>query len=400
MVDWSGFYALRAQGDQQDLISKPGGTSLIQMAAGFPDPAIFPVQAFMQATQEAIAIAGTGALQYNAPGGYEPLRDWIAQHMYTQVRLSQEHVLLLHGSQQGLELVAKLLVDPGDWVVVEGPTFHGALGVFKGAGARIATVPMEPEGMAPDSLEAVIRELADQHSLPKFIYTIPTFHNPTGYTMNLERRLRLLEVAGTYGIPVVEDAPYNSLYYDATPPPPTLLELAGPQRVIHLGTFSKTLFPGARVGWMVADAAVIKKVWGWKHLADTCSSGIMQRVVHTLCTNGSLEANIAQAKALYRAKRDALLTGFENIPAGAVCSRPAGGFFAWLTLPLGVEAHVFQEAALDHGVAIAPGTMFFTNGQGANACRLTISLPAELEIRQGASLLVQTIHRLLNTIAR
>jgi 2-aminoadipate transaminase len=393
MIRWNSLYAERARADHKDLVSGTG-RQVINMSAGFPEPSLFPVEEVPRLIQSLAAEDGKALLQYNPPAGYEPLRAWIAKHSSTQdTRIETEQVLLTHGAQQGLDVVAKLLVEPGDCVLVEGPSFHGALWVFQAADAKIVTIPLEGEGMRLDVLEARLSELHEQGGLPKFIYTIPTFHNPTGYTATLERRLGLLELAERFGVPIVEDVPYNDLWYDAAPPP-TLLELAGPERVIQVGTFSKTLCPALRVGWMIGPAGLIQKARHFKHIADTCSSGILQRVAYRLIQEGFWEHNVSRARELYRAKRDALTEAFAtlNVP-GVTCTVPSGGFFAWMKLPEGISSQKFQQFALEHGVSIAASPMFFADGKDAGACRLTISFPSPEQIRQGTAKLGEAMQR-------
>lgn len=394
MVDWGNLYAERAQHDQKDLVSGVGNT-IIQMAAGFPEPSLFPVQEISKVVTELLSTKQEDILQYNAPGGYEPLRTWISERVAPELHLQVQQVLLTHGAQQGLDIITKILVDPGDWILVEAPSFHGALWVFQAAGARVCSISVDSQGIILEELETKLQEMSNQNCLPKFIYTIPTFHNPTGYTATLERRHGMLKLAGQYGIPIIEDVPYNALWYDISPPP-TLLELSGTEQVIQLGTFSKTLCPALRVGWMIGSHEIMKKAWHFKHIADTCSNGLMQHVVYQLCLNGFLDWNISRAREIYRAKRDALEKAFShsNLPE-VTCSKPNGGFFAWLQLPEKLSSTKVQQLAFKNGVAVAAAPMFFLDRSMDNACRLTISFSSAEEIEVGVIKLLETIHSLL-----
>jgi len=389
-MDWSSVMAERTRHDHRNLVSG-SSSSIIQMAGGFPEPELFPADDWLKATSAVLQSRGADALQYNNPAGHEPLRDWISRRVSGSTAINADHILLTHGAQQGIDLVAKLLIDPGDRIIVEQPSFHGALWVFQAAGATIVPVPIEKQGIDLNVLEERLRESEKLRMLPKFIYTIPTFHNPTGYTATLERRIALLELAERYGVPVIEDVPYNELWYDA-PPPPTLFELSNGDSVIQLGTFSKTLCPSIRVGWIVGAKEFIRKAVHFKHIADTCSNQLMQLISYEWCVSGLLDQNIGKARDIYRIKRDALSKTFLNaqIP-GIECTAPGGGFFAWLRLPKGISGTVIQEAALRHGVAIAASPMFDAEGKADDACRLTFSYPSEIDITRGVAQLTEAI---------
>lgn len=398
MIQWNSFYAARAQGDYQNLVSTLAD-SIVQMAGGFPDERVFPGAEALEAMQSLYEQAGPALMQYAGPIGYEPLRQWVAERAGGSTPLSANHVLLTHGAQQGIDLIARMLLDPGDTVIVEAPTFHGALWVFQSHGARILSVPLEQDGMDVSCLKQMLADLARTNQLPKFIYTIPTFHNPTGYTTSLERRVAMLEICSTFGVSIVEDLPYSDIWYDA-PPLPSYLELSDHSvSVIQLGTFSKTLCPAFRVGWMIGDESFIAKTIHFKHISDTCSSLLMQRTAHELCSNGFLERNVSKARNLYRQKRDALMEALARHPIeGASCSRPGGGFFAWLTLPAGMSATVLKKHALEAGVAVAASPMFYEEEGRDHACRITFSCPQAAEIETGVGRLATAMNRLIQQI--
>ncbi|OBZ14239.1 hypothetical protein A8L34_09795 [Bacillus sp. FJAT-27264] len=387
MIPWSSLYSNRSRFIHPNLVSGSGGAS-IQLSAGYPDPSLFPLQELHAAVSAYSGMNDLSVLQYNSPGGFEPLKEVIAEK---SEKTASSNILLTQGSQQGLDLLAKVLLNPGDTVIVEAPTFHGALWVFESAEAKVVGIPVDSQGMNMIALE----EFLSSHSgvnRPKLIYTIPTFHNPTGVTMTLERRLELIRISEAYGIPILEDAPYNDLWFDSEPPP-TLLDLAGTDQILHLGTFSKTLCPSFRVGWLAASEEIISKCLHFKHIADTCSNGFIQRVVHGLHMNSFLQTNIKHAQKLYRSKRNALTEALKQIPSDKLqFQNPQGGFFAWLELGTEISAEVLQEEASKRGVLIAASPMFYQDGDGSpSACRITFSYPSESEIAEGIHILGEII---------
>lgn len=383
MILWNNLYSERSRFTHSNLVSGSDAES-IQLAAGYPDPRLFPLQDLYSVIGEYSDANEKSVLQYNSPGGFEPLKAIIAKKSEKTVL---DNILLTHGSQQGLDLLAKLLLNPGDTVIVEAPTFHGALWVFEAAQANVVGIPIDSHGMNTEYLEFYLRS-QPRDKLPKFIYTIPTFHNPTGITMSLERRTDLLRISGKYGIPLIEDAPYNDLWYDSEPPP-SLLELGGVEFVIHLGSFSKTLCPSFRVGWIAASEAVISKCLHFKHIADTCSNGLIQQVVYKLHLNDFLQNNIQRAQNMYRSKRDALSNAVKQIHIEDLhFQTPEGGFFAWLEWGNTLSAELLQKEARKRGVLIAAAPMFYKDVIHApTACRITFSYPTESEIASGLQIL-------------
>ncbi|MDQ0492827.1 aminotransferase-like domain-containing protein [Paenibacillus brasilensis] len=387
MIPWNNLYSERSRLTHSNLVSGSSDFS-IQLAAGYPDPSLFPLQELHAVTAAFSDMNDTSVLQYNSPGGFEPLREVISEKSR---KTSLSNILVTHGSQQGLDLLAKLLLNRGDTVIVEAPTFHGALWVFESAEAKVVSIPVDSQGMDVDALENYLRSHSGVNQ-PKLIYTIPTFHNPTGATMPLERRLELIRISETYSIPIVEDAPYNELWFDSEPPP-TLLDLGDTGQVLHLGTFSKTLCPSFRVGWLTAPEEVISKCLHFKHIADTCSNGFIQQVVHRLHLNGHLQNNIQRAQKLYRSKRDALTDAVKRIRSDDLgYHEPQGGFFAWLELGTFISGELLQEEARKRGVLIAASPMFYLGREGASsACRITFSYPTESEISKGIHILGEII---------
>lgn len=387
MIPWNNLYSERSRYSHPNLVSD-SSSSCIQLSAGYPDPSLFPLQEISAIMAVYAEANHRSVLQYNSPSGFEPLKEIIASQ---SPHTLPEHILLTHGSQQGLDLISKLLLDPGDTVIVEAPTFHGALWVFEAAKANIVQISMDAEGMNTEYLEHYLRT-HPRDKPPKLIYTIPTFHNPTGRTMSLERRSELIRISALYGIPIVEDAPYSELWFDDEPPS-ALLELGGTEQVIYLGTYSKTLCPSLRVGWVAAPSAVITKLVHFKHIADTCSNGFSQQTVHKLHLNGFLERNITRAQQLYRSKRNALVDAIKEMELKEVrLQAPHGGLFAWLELGSRMAGELLQAEARKQNVLIAASPMFHADKRSEpSACRITFSYPTEADITTGVQVLAEIL---------
>lgn len=395
MVSSAIAFAERALPEYSNLVSQ-NASDTIQMAGGFPDPLLFPVKEVLEAVQHLTYTQGSSLMQYDNPRGFEPLIDLVSNQLSNSDKCRMDNVLLTHGAQQGLDIISKLLLDAGDTIIVEAPSFHGALWVFKAAGASIIDVPIDEQGMKIDELEDLLHNLKEKNLRPKFIYTVPTFHNPTGYTLSLDRRHELIKLAQKYEVLVIEDIPYSELWYDQQPPP-TLFELGGADTVIQLGSFSKTLCPSLRTGWIAGSTDVIRKATHFKHIADTCSSSLLQQIVYTLCKEGYLDQNITRAREMYKRKRDTLVSGLHELANdfdGVVNSVPGGGFFTWLKLSEGMSAELLKQVAAEEGVLIAPSSMFYVNGHIDNACRLTYSYPSEVDIQEGVNRLAKAIARI------
>jgi 2-aminoadipate transaminase len=353
---------------------------------------------------EVISFAGSVALQYGATDGYPPLREMIARHTARYgLRVQPENVLITTGSQQALDLIAKLFIDAGDRVVVDAPTYLGALQAFNLFGAAYLSIPRDDEGMRLDALKTALR------AHPKFMYLLPNFQNPTGLTMSLERRRAVVALAGKHNVPIVEDDPYGQLRYEGEHLPPlvALEREAFPSRhangdalghVIYLSTFSKILAPGLRLGWVVAPTEVITKLGQLKQGADLHSSTLAQVVAHEVARGGFLDRHIRVLRREYRLRRDVMLAALEaNFPAewGVTWTRPAGGLFLLVCLPPGMDSHKLLEAALKENVAFVPGDSFFAadvdRAEANRYMRLNFSYAAPDLIREGIRRLAQAV---------
>ena len=349
------------------LAERPG---MISFAGGLPAPATFPVEA-MRAACERVLQSGAGArqaLQYGASEGYGPLREWVAGDLGRQglTGVDAARVIITTGSQQGLDLVAKVLIDAGSRVLVESPTYLGALQAFAPMQPQLAAVDCDAGGPRPEAL-------ARAASGARFAYLLPNFQNPTGRSIDAARRADLVGAATAAGLPLVEDNPYGELWFDAPPPPP--LAALDPEGVVYLGSFSKVLAPGLRLGYLVAPRALFEPLLHAKQAADLHAPSFNQRLVHEVVADGFLERHVPAIRARYRAQRDAMLAALQRHFAGSGVrwNRPAGGMFLWLELPDGLDAGALLAAALARGVAFVPGAPFFVEPGAAARCSLRLS---------------------------
>ena len=349
------------------LAERPG---MISFAGGLPAPATFPVEA-MRAACERVLQSDAGArqaLQYGASQGYGPLREWVAGDLGRQglTGVDAARVIITTGSQQGLDLVAKVLIDAGSRVLVESPTYLGALQAFAPMQPQFAAVDCDAGGPRPEAL-------ARAASGARFAYLLPNFQNPTGRSIDAARRADLVGAATAAGLPLVEDNPYGELWFDAPPPPP--LAALDPEGVVYLGSFSKVLAPGLRLGYLVAPRALFEPLLHAKQAADLHAPSFNQRLVHEVVVDGFLERHVPAIRARYRAQRDAMLAALERHFAGSGVrwNRPAGGMFLWLELPDGLDAGALLAAALARGVAFVPGAPFFVEPGAAARCSLRLS---------------------------
>jgi 2-aminoadipate transaminase len=366
------------------LTQRPG---VLSFAGGLPAPELFPKEEAAQKAAQILRERGERALQYGPTEGYAPLREWVAQRFGVEV----EEVLITTGSQQGLDLLGKVFLDEGSPVLLEAPSYMGAIQAFRAYGPRFVTVPTDAEGMDLEALEEALRR-----ERPRFIYAIPTFQNPSSALMPLSRRERLVEIAHAHGVPLVEDDAYAELYFDGKKLP-TLFELDRAQgygNVVYLGSFSKVLAPGLRVAYVAGPKPVIAKLVQAKQGADLHTPVLNQMLVHALVQEG-FEARVARIREVYRAKAEAMVRALEaHMPPGVRFSRPRGGMFVWMELP-GVNAQALLEEALKEDVAFVPGAPFFAGGGGENTLRLSYATMTEGEIQEGMRRLGQALGRLL-----
>ena len=393
---WTSRYAQRAKNLKssaiRELLKITQNPEIISFAGGLPAPEVFPTERFREACDRVLEKQARLALQYGATEGYEPLREMIARHTSRYgVKAKPENVLLTSGSQQALDLIGKLLINPGDRVLVEAPTYLGALQAFNVYGAEYVSVPSDNDGLRSDLLETSLR------LGPKFMYVLPNFQNPGGTTLAEGRRHELVLLADRYGIPIIEDDPYGQLRYEGEHLTPLIvLDRENLRRddgysignVIYLSTFSKTLAPGLRLGWIVAPPEVISKLVQLKQGADLHTSTFVQMVAYEVARDNFLDEHIKLIRRVYGERRDVMLRAMEdNFPSEVTWTHPQGGLFLWVTLPEGMDCHQLFEVAIKENVAFVPGDSFYaSNGhadEGRRHFRLNFSNAAPEQITEG-----------------
>jgi len=393
---WTSRYAQRTRGVKssaiRELLKITQRPEIISFAGGLPAPDVFPVVRFREACQKVLEQSSSLALQYGASEGYEPLREMVARHIARYgIKAKPGNVLITSGSQQALDLIGKLLINPGDRVLVEAPTYLGALQAFDVYGAECVSVPSDEDGMRTELLEEPMR------SGPKFMYVLPNFQNPGGTTLSEGRRHELVLLADRYGIPIIEDDPYGQLRYEGEHLTPlVVLDRENLRRdsgyslgnVIYLSTFSKTLAPGLRLGWIVAPAEVISKIVQLKQGADLHTSTFTQIVAYEVARDGFLDEHVKLIRKVYGERRDVMLAALRQyFPAEVTWTHPKGGLFLWVTLPAGMDCQKLFHAALEEKVAFVPGGPFYArNGYTEEGCRhfrLNFSYGQPDQIREG-----------------
>lgn len=367
---------------------------IISLAGGWPDPALFPVEDLDEICHYILAEKGKEALQYGITEGYPPLRRFLAERMATYgLATNEDNIVITAGSQQALDLIGRIFLDPGDAILLEKPSYVGAIQAWRTYGVKFVTVPLDDEGMRVDLLEEAIVE-----NKPKFIYALPNFHNPAGVTLTLERRKRLVELANRYGVPIVEDNAYGELRYEGEHLPPLVVLDAerGGGNVLYLGTFSKLIAPGLRLGWIVAPTEVARQVVLAKQGADLHTNSFGQVMVYEYCRRGLLQPHIEEIIATYRERRDAMLAALErHFPEGVRWTKPEGGLFLWVILPEGVDSVELLKEAVEEKVAFVPGTAFYADGTGHNTLRLTFATASPEMIEEGIKRLGKAIKKRL-----
>jgi 2-aminoadipate transaminase len=362
---------------------RPG---IISLAGGLPSPDMFPVEAVRDAARKVLHDAPREALQYAASEGYGPLRDWVAAHMNAQgLACTAGQVLITTGSQQGLDLAGKVLIDPGSPVLVETPTYLGALQAFAPYEPRVASVPGDEQGPRPEAL----RDVPGVQDA-RFLYLLPNFQNPTGRLMGEARRVALIEELDRLGVPLLEDNPYGDLWFDTPPPAP--LSARRPAASLYLGSFSKVLAPGLRLGYVVAPPALFPKLLQAKQAADLHTPGFNQRLVHEVIRDGFLDRHVPQVRAAYRAQRDAMRVALERHLGGvARWNEPAGGMFFWVELPAGLDAVALLPQAVEAGVAFVPGAAFYAQAPQPRTLRLSFVTVSPERIEVGIEILARVV---------
>ncbi|HLI87511.1 MAG TPA: PLP-dependent aminotransferase family protein [Ktedonobacteraceae bacterium] len=402
-ISWEQLYAQRTgrmkSSAIRELLKITRRPDMISFSGGLPAPEVFPAEKMARVAQHILRTDGAQALQYGPTEGYPPLRELIAQRMTQDgLRLTAENVLITTGSQQALDLLGKIFFDPGDTVLVESPTYMGALTSWNPYEVEYMTLPSDQHGLITANLDDALR------AEPKCLYVLPTFQNPGGTTLPLERRRQLIAAINRRGVPVIEDDPYGQLRFEGEALPSLLLLDSQQQarnggayqgNIIYVGTFSKVLAPGLRVAWVVAPGEVIRKLVQAKQGADLHTASLNQMIVYELVREGFIEQHLPEMLRLYRERRDVMLEALARyFPPGASWTHPEGGLFLWVTLPEWMDATEVLRAAVERGVAFVPGASFHARGGGANTMRLNFSHSSPEKLREGVARLGQVLYEM------
>ncbi len=361
---------------------------IISFAGGLPSPATFPIERMKAAYEKVLSENGKVALQYGPTDGYAPLREWIANSLSTEgSTILPEQILMTSGSQQALDLLGKVLIDEGSRVLVETPSYLGALQAFSVYRPEFMSVDTDEHGLVPASLEGIAQGA-------RLLYSLPNFQNPTGRSLSLERRQELVETCARLGVPLIEDDPYGALSYRGEPMPKMVA--MNPDGVIYMGSFSKVLTPGIRLGYVCAPLPLVRRLELAKQAADLHTAQITQMVVHEVVKDGFLEQHIPTIRHLYGDQCQVMLDAMkEHFPAGVTWTQPEGGMFIWVTLPQQVDAMKLLEQSLAARVAFVPGAPFYANDPASNTLRLSfVTVPPE-RIREGIAVLGKLIAGML-----
>ncbi len=388
-INWQEHFSRRARrftGSQiRQFFSLTEQPEVISFAGGFPGNSFFPREDIARATTELLKEDGRSALQYAPTEGNYELRAYLAGKMrHEGAPCAVENIIVMDGSQQGLDLLCRILVNPGDPVLVEEPAYIGGLGAIKSYGGVPVGITMDADGALPDVMEKTILKLRKQGQNPRLFYTVANFHNPTGYTTSEERREKILELARRFNLIIFEDNPYGELCYEGTVPP-SYISQDREGRVVYLGSYSKTFIPGIRIGWVAGAAALVEKLCLAKQTTDLCSSSLGQRLVYRLAGEGFVDRHVKRLIGYYRQNRDAMLESMErHFPPEISFSRPRGGFFVWVTFPHDYPpSRELLTLALERKVAFVHGEGFSSSGGGTHSARFSYSQPGLEDISTG-----------------
>lgn len=401
MTNYDPFFSQSARGMRESAIRQMGsllaqGRELISFAPGYPAEDQFPWQLLKEITQDLLDSREGGLLQYGPTPGYRPLRETTVDLMRTRhITSTIDQVVITNGSQQGLDLVGRVLIDPGDVVLMELPSYTGAIIAFRNAGANMVGVRQEADGIDLEDLDRTLATLRREGRRVKFLYLVPNFQNPTGLMLSLSKRRAVLEWAAKHGVLIVEDDPYRDLYFPDVASEEDTRSIAADDRdghVIYLSSFSKTVAPGLRMAWISAPKPVCAKVELAKQGSDLCTGAFDQRIVHEVCRRGLLETHLPKLRAHYQHKRDAMVTAIgRHLPGQVTWAPPSGGFFLWVALTGGLTSADVMPHAREEGVIYVDGAAFFVDGTGQEFMRLSFSAPSPERIDEGVGRLAAAI---------
>jgi 2-aminoadipate transaminase len=401
MIEFETFFSKATRGAERsvirELLKVVASGKVISFAGGLPDPKTFPVDEIREVTLEVLASHAARALQYGTTEGDPRLRDELVKWMARDgLAFARDDVVVTTGSQQALDIVGRILLDPGDVIVCELPSYLGGLQAFRAYRPQMIGVPQDDEGIEPDRLASVLSGLRREGRRVKFVYVVPDFQNPSGITWTLDRRERLLDLAAEFKTLIVEDNPYREMrFMGSAPPPVAALDRDG--RTLYLSTFSKTLAPGLRIGWMAGPQPIIERCVTVKQGMDLCGPALTQAIAAALLARGLLRSRLPAIAELYRRKCEVMIETLEReMPAGVTWTRPEGGLFLWVRLPEALDAGALLRTAVEQeGVMYVPGQAFHCDGSGRNTLRLNFSYPSEVEIREGITRLARMVRRSL-----
>ncbi|MCR6712195.1 MAG: PLP-dependent aminotransferase family protein [Demequina sp.] len=398
---WFDSYAARAHqmraSEIRALFAVASRPEVVSLAGGMPYIGGLPLADIGEMMNRIVSERGEVALQYGSGQGDPQLREQITHVMALEgITAHPDDVVVTTGSQQALDLVTNIFIDPGDVVVAEAPSYVGALGVFRAREAEVVHVPMDADGLVPSALEETLASLAAAGRRVKFLYTVPNYHNPAGVTLSLERRPQIVDICARFGVLILEDNPYGLLGFDREPLP--ALRSLSPEGVVYLGSFSKTFAPGYRVGWAVAPHAVREKLVLASEAAILSPSNISQMAISTYLDHFDWQGQIKAFREQYRERRDAMISSLQEFIPEATWNVPDGGFYVWVKLPEGLDAKAMLPRAVTARVAYVAGTAFFTDGSGADFMRLSYCYPTPERIREGVRRLAGVVEAELETV--
>jgi len=369
-------------------------SNVISLAGGMPDPVTFPTKEINEVAKQILSKKTALALQYSSTEGLTELREFILNWLVKDnKKVGLDNIVITSGSQQGLDLVSKVLLDPGDIVIVELPSYLAALNAFRSYGGEMVGIPMDDEGMRMDYLRKTLTQLRKEGKRVKFIYTISNFQNPAGVTMSSLRRKEILEIAREFNVLILEDNPYDKLRFEGEPLP-SIYSLDKEGYVISLGTFSKILCPGLRLAWILGNKEIVGKIVIMKQATDLCTSILNQLIAYEYCTNYDIDKNIESNIEIYRKKRNIILDALDrHFPAETTWTKPEGGFFVFAILPEYIDTEEMFLEAIKEEVAYVSGAPFFANGKGKNTMRLSFCYPSEKDIEEGIKRLGKVIQK-------
>jgi 2-aminoadipate transaminase len=403
-LDWSSYLAPRTAGMESSAIREilkltrqPG---VISFAGGLPASEFFPLEEIEDVCSAIIRQDGKQALQYSVTEGHPPLKAYLADKMRAHgPPVEPSNILIVSGSQQGLDLIGKLFIDAGDTVILSRPSYLGAIQAWNAYEARYETVTLDDDGMVVDEIEAAYtKTVAETGSPPKFVYVLPNFHNPAGTTLSIERRQRLAEIATKLDLPVIEDDPYGQLRYEGEELGPIYALI--PEQTVHLSTFSKTLTPGLRLGWIICPEELMLRFVQAKQGCDLHTGTLAQYIAGDICQRGILEPHVDRLRQVYKERRDTMLDALAEFwPEGCSWTHPLGGLFLWARVPESVDTNDFLRIALEERVAFVPGVNFYAHRDGGHNCmRLNFSYSAPDVIVEGVRRLGVALKRALVTL--